>query len=227
MKSRVLTDSELDWAIKVTQKECGVNAPRNVAMLLVTFGTALAPGELGQLLVSDCIGPDGEFLSGDKPAKGKRKTSSVVRAEIAFNGKERPLYWNNRRIQGGMTQYFADRLKRGLGVWKNSTYLGLDPLSCLFLGRGSEGFTYRETEGRNGKVNRQYASISNLINGRLKAAGVQGAVSARRTLAVKWARQRIDIRSIAEILGMASLVNVRNLCVGDPQRLAELTKDVI
>jgi integrase len=228
-KAKILEDAELDWVLKVTKRESGINAPRNIALLLVTFGTALAPGELGQLLVSDCIGPDGAFLSGDQPTTGKRKPlGSEVRAEIAFNGRKRPLYWNNKRIQHALDDYFADRLKRGLGVWKQATYRGLDPTSPLFLGRLSEGFTYRETAGGDGKVNRQYASISNLLNKLLKAAGVEGAVSARRTLAVKLHRKRAtDIRVIAEILGISSLTNVRKMVEGDTARLSDLVRDIV
>lgn len=227
-KSKILEDTELDWVLKVTRRESGINAPRNVALLLTYIGTALSPGELGQLLVSDCIDPDGAFLSGGQPVTGKRKPrASVVRAEIAFNRRTRPLYWNNKRIQHALDAYFDDRLKRGLGIWKHATYRGLNPSSCLFLGRISQCFTYRETEGEVGIKHRQYASISNLINKLFKSAGVEGAVSARRTLAVKLTRKGVDVRVIAELLGMSSLTNVRKLCEGDTARLADLVRNVI
>lgn len=230
-KPKIVEAAELDWLLKVTRspKISGQNAKRNCAMILVLFGTGLTPGEIGQLLISDYLSKEGEPLSGDKPAKGKRKPpTALVRAEISFNGYERRIFWSNKRVVAAVDEYLAERVERGLGAWSNTGYRGLDPASPLFLGRSSEGFTYRESE-RNGKVYRQYASISQLYSKLFKQAGVQGAVSmsARRTLAVKLHRQHIDIRVIAEILGNRSLTAVKQMCVGDTNRLSELVKDVI
>lgn len=86
-KAKIVEESELEWLLKVTRspKISGQNARRNAAMLLTLFGTGCTPGEIGALLVSDYLAPDGAPLSGDPPARGKRKpTTAMVRAEISL-----------------------------------------------------------------------------------------------------------------------------------------------
>lgn len=197
-------------------------------MLLTLFGTGMFPGEIGQITVADYMASDGLPLDGGKQGKGKKPRDGQVRAEIAFNGRPRPLYWANRKLTAAIDEYLTERLKRGLGTWGNRTYRGLDPASPLFLGRGSEGFTFRETV-RQGKVYRQYASVSQLYSKLFRKAGIEGAGagSARRTLAVKLYRQNTDVRVIAEILGNVSLTAVRKMCEGDTRRLADAVAGVL
>lgn len=229
-KPPIVEDSQLEWAVKVAAKRSGAPGRRNVAMLLTLFGTAMMPGEIGGLLVSDYMAADGKPLGGGPSPKGKRKGyyDGKVRAEIAFNGRERPLFWTNRKLVAAVDDYLAERVAQGRRVWPSTGYRGLDPMSPLFLGRASEGFTYRESE-KAGKVYRQYASVSQLYSKLLDQAGVQGgnAGSARRTMAVKLHRKGVDDRVIMEILGISSLSAVRKMWMGDTVRLGELVARVI
>jgi hypothetical protein len=58
---------------------------RDVALLAVAYGIGLQSNEVARLLVSDYLHADGSV---------KRET--VLRREIAFNGKERDLFWTAR-----------------------------------------------------------------------------------------------------------------------------------
>lgn len=227
----IVEDGQLDWLLKVTRRDSRVHAKRNVAMLLTLFGLGLTPAELAGLKVSDALAPDGELKAGQKPPKGRKSSyyEAEVRAEIAFNGYGRPLRWVNRRLAAALNDYLAERIENKQGVWSGAGYRGLDPESPLYLSRGNVGFACRETVGEDGKVRRQFSSLSNLFTRLFENAGIQGGVagSARRTLAVKLKRRGTDVRVIAEILGTQSLDSVRRMVQGDTARLGEIIKDVI
>jgi integrase/recombinase XerD len=227
----IVEDDQLDWLLKVTRRDSTVHGKRDVAMLLTLFGTGITPAELAGLKISDALAPDGELRAGQKPPKGRKSFyyEAEVRAEIAFNGYARPLRWVNKRLAAAINDYLAERIENKQGTWSGTGYRGLDPESPLFLSRGREGFACRETVSEDGKVRRQFSSLSNLFARLFGNAGIDGAVagSARRTLAVKLKRKGIDIRVIAELLGNQSLDSVRRMVQGDTARLGEIIKDVI
>jgi integrase/recombinase XerD len=227
----IVEDDQLDWLLKVTRRDSAIHGKRNIAMLLTLFGTGVTPAELAGLKISDALAPDGELKAGQKPPKGRKSSyyEAEVRAEIAFNGYARPLRWVNKRLATAINDYLVERVENKQGTWTGSGYRGLDPESPLFLSRGSEGFSCRQTFGQDGKVRRQFASLSNLFARLFSNAGIAGAVagSARRTLAVKLKRRGIDIRVIAELLGNQSLDSVRRMVQGDTARLGDIIKDVI
>ena len=71
--------------------------------------------------------------------------------------------------------------------------------------------------------------LSRLFTRLFTQAGIEGASakSGRRTLAVKFKRQGIDLRHISEILGIDSLEAVKRLCAGDPARLGDIVRRII
>lgn len=216
-KPQIVEDKDLDHLIKVTRVTCGMHAPRNVALIYTLFGTGLMPSEIASLKVSD-------YLKNDKP-----KEDTEVRPEISFNGRVRPLMWANKTLVSAVDAYLADRIQMGHGVAPQlAGYRGLNPEAPLFLSRGEEGFSFRETK-RNGKVYRSCGSLVNLLNKLMAGAGLEGCNtgSARRTLAVKLHRKHIDLRTINEILGQSSLTATRALCQGDTMRLSKLVAGVI
>jgi integrase/recombinase XerD len=227
----IVEDDQLDWLLKVTRRDSPTHGKRNVAMLLTLFGTGVTPAELANFRVEDCLAADGQLRAGQKAPRGKPATyyQPEVRAEIAFNGRARPLRWNNKRLAAAMMDYLSDRVERHQGTWSGNGYMGLHPQSPLFLARGNEGFACRETEGADGRVRRQYSTLSNLFGTLFENAGIVGAVSgsARRTLAVKLKRRGIDLRVIAEILGNQSLNSLRKMVQGDTARLGDIIKDII
>lgn len=216
-KPQIVEDKDLDHLIKVTRATSGPNALRNVALIYTLFGTGMMPSEIASLKVSDYL------------EKGQPKEDTEVRPEISFNGRSRPLGWVNKTLVKAIDAYLAERAEKRLAATPiEAGYRGLDPASPLFLSRGEEGFTFRETVS-NGKTYRSCGSLVNLLNRLIAGAGLEGCNtgSARRTLAVKLHRQHTDLRTINEILGQSSLKATKALCLGDTMRLSKLVAGVI
>lgn len=216
-KPQIVEDKDLDRLIKVTRVTSGPTSLRNVALIYTLFGTGMMPSEIAALRVDD-------YLAKDKP-----KEDTVVRPDISFNGRTRPLMWSNKIVVKAIDAYLDERITKGLGVApKKAGCRGLDPSSPLFLSRGDEGFTFRVTE-RNGKIYRSCGSLVNLLNKLMAGAGLEGCNtgSARRTLAVKLHRKHVDLRTINEILGQSSLTATKALVQGDTRRLSDLVAGVI
>lgn len=217
-KPQIVEDKELDHLIKVTRATTEPHALRNVALIYTIFGTGMMPSEAASLKVENYMNSQGVPLN-----------DTEISADIAFNGRARPLMWTNKKLVAAIDAYLAKRIEQGLGVELNSSsYRGLDPGSPLFLAKGGEGFSFRVTK-RNGKTYRACASLTNLLNKLIAGAGLEGCntSSARRTLAVKLHRKHVDLRTINEILGQSSLTATKHLVQGDTRRLSDLVAGVI
>jgi hypothetical protein len=58
---------------------------------------------------------------------------SWIAAEVAYNGKERPLWWSNTKVVNGIDKYLAHRVESGHGITtRKAAYRGLDPESPYF-----------------------------------------------------------------------------------------------
>ena len=78
--------------------------------------------EIARLKVSDYLRPDGSV-----------RESSVMRAEVAANGRARALFFRSARACAALDAYVHERLRRKLGLGDLSIYRGLHPDSSLFL----------------------------------------------------------------------------------------------
>lgn len=218
-KAIVVEDLQLAHAVKVARVSSAENGTRDAALLLCLFGTGLKPGELAGLLVSDYLNADGSV-----------RADSELRAEIAFNGRSRPLHWVNTKLIAAIDEHLAERLRLGHGVTtRPAAYRGLDPQSGLF-DSGRTGEPLRLTRiTSDGIVSYRAEQVSALIGRLFRQAGIEGASaqSGRRSLAVKLKRQGVDERHIGEILGMTSLKAIRALCECDPVKLGDLIKRLI
>lgn len=216
-KPQIVEDKDLDHLIKVTRVTSGEHALRNVALVYTLFGTGMMPSEIASLKVEDYLHKD------------EIRIETEIRSDISFNGRTRPLMWANKRLTAAIDEYLKERVRLGLGVAPDKYGCrGLLPTAPLFLAKNGEGFSFRVTE-RNGKNYRSCASLTNLLNKLISGAGLEGCntSSARRTLAVKLHRKRIDLRTINEILGQSSLTATKALCQGDTMRLSQLVAGVI
>lgn len=97
---------------------------RDAALLLVLFSTAAKPLELAQLEVRDYLDESGAV-----------REHSSMRADIAVNGKERPLLFCDPHLTAAMDAYFVRRAAERMGIHDNGTYRGMQPHSRLFLSR--------------------------------------------------------------------------------------------
>ncbi|AYV11545.1 MULTISPECIES: site-specific integrase [Shewanella] len=218
-KAVVVEDPQLAHAVKVARVSSAENGTRDAALLLCLFGTGLKPGEVAGLQVADYLNADGSV-----------KVDSTLRADIAFNSRERPLHWVNTRLIAAIDEHLAERVRLGHGMTNRpAAYRGLDPQSGLFVsGRTGESLKLTRIES-DGVVTYRAEQVSALISKLFKQAGIEGASaqSGRRTMAVKLKRSGIDERHIGDILGMTSLKAIRALCETEPVRLGDLIKILI
>ena len=125
--SRALTGEDIEHAVAMTRQHSNCRN-RDVALLLVLFATAAKPLEIARLVVSDYLTDDGSV-----------REESVMRADAAINGKERPLFFASTKVVAAVDAYLEERVRRGQGTRKATKYRGLDPDSRLFLtGDGRE-----------------------------------------------------------------------------------------
>lgn len=210
-KPPVVEPKDIDHAATVARVS-GSQGVRNAALIYVLFGSTLTPMEISQLRVSD-------FIS----SQGTPRKRHLVRAEIAYNGHERPLYWVNPKLVAAINDYLAWRVENGVSLGTPGRYLGLDPMSYLFI-NGRSGGGFKNTGYVKDGVKRESAMVlSALFKTLLQQAGVEGsALSGRRTFAVLLARQGKDPALVRELLGLASISAAREIMRHDPVRMASL-----
>jgi integrase len=218
-KAIVIEDEQLEHAVRVAKVSSPENGVRDAALLLTCFGTGMTVTEICRLRVSDYLAESGAVL-----------TDSLVRAEIAYNHRSRPLCWTSKKLIHAIDTHLAERLTRGHGVSSRiMAFRSLDPESPLFVsGRTGEGLKI-SAQRRDGKTYYSANQLSRLFTRMFARAGIEGASaqSGRRTLAVKLRRRGIDLRHISEILGIESLEAIKQLCESDPVHLGDIVRRII
>lgn len=217
-KPPVIEEHQIRHALKVAAAT-GQNARRDAALLMVAYGTGLTPNEIAKLLVSDYLRANGDVL-----------IESLVRAEIAFNGKARPLLWSSRKLQGAIDTYLEHRLAVRHGVTTNrAAYRGLEPHGRLFLTDEGEPFTFTRRVTSTGAVSYSCETLTEIYRRLHQQAGIPNgnASAARRTFAVTLHRQGRNPKLIQELIGVSSLSAVKRMVQSDPVRLATIVSGVI
>jgi len=155
---------------------------RDAALILLLFGTGLQPAELMRLEVRDYLGADGRI-----------RLVSSVRAELASDGRCRPLYFTNPRATAAVDRYLGLR-SRSATSRPFCPYRGLVASSPLLLARPEPAptpFTARtfyDTLRRilrfTGKPGLSTRSVRRYVANRLMALGAdEGEI--RRTLGLR------------------------------------------
>lgn len=217
-KPPVIEPHQLRHALKVAAVT-GQNTLRDVALLIVFYGTGLTPNEAAKLLVSDYLETNGQI-----------RIDSAVRAEIAFNGKRRPLVWSNARTCSAIDGYLAYRVGARHGITTSpEAYRGLDPRSPLFLTGDGEPFAFTRRVTGTGAVSYSCETLTEIVRRLHQQAGIEhgNASAARRTFAVRLHRDGRSLKLIQELIGVSSLTAVKNLVEGDPVRLSSIVSGVI
>jgi site-specific recombinase XerD len=217
-KAPFIEDARLKHLLKVAaiSGEC---PDRNVALLYVIYGTGMMLTEVARMRISRYLKADGSILE-----------KSAVTAEIAYNGKERPLWWSNVKVTAAIDKYLAFRLKYKHGVTtRKSAYRGLDPDSPLFFTGDGDPYKLTKRKTATGAISYSCDSLSQLFRKLHLQAGIEGAsaMSGRRTFAVRLHRHGYDLRHINELLGHETLTATKRLIDADPVRLGALVAGVI
>ena len=88
----------------------------------MSLATGTRPLEIARLELKDYLQADGTV-----------RRESELRAEVAINGKARPLFFASSKLDEALSAYLDERLVLGQGLGVPSTFRGLDPASRLFL----------------------------------------------------------------------------------------------
>ncbi len=193
---------------------CSNNPERDSALLAVAFATSMKVIELSRFTVADVLTEKGDY-----------RKDSIVRAEIAFNGKDRPASWLSKKLQPYIDRYFETRLKLGHGVTTNrAAYRGLDPESPVIMTDEGQPLPIDRRKTGTGKISLTCTSLSRLISRRMRESGIEGgtAESTRRTFAISLQRKGYSVTIIHRLLGNAGLKTTRRLLDSDPEDLGSI-----
>lgn len=216
-KAPVIEESEFRHALKVAAVT-GQSKERDVALLWVAYGTGMMPIELAKLTVGDYLAADGSV-----------RVEAEVRANMAFNGIVRPLYWSNKGVVAALDDYLVTRARYGYGLGEPTQYRGLDPASPLFLAVDGKPFTFTRRVTPAGKESYSCESLTQILRRLHTQAGIEAgsALSARRTFGVRLHRKGYDPRHIQVLLGVQSLTAVKRMVEADPVRLGAIVARAI
>ncbi len=214
-KPPVVEPADIERAVKIA-RVTGSQGVRNAALVYMLFVSAMTPAEIARLTVDDYLRADGSL-----------RKRHIVRAEISYNGYERPFLWSNQPLITAIDEYLGWRLENMVGLGTPGRYRGLDPHSALFQnGRTPGGF--KATSYIKDGVRRESAMvISSLFKTLLKQAGVEGsALSGRRTFAVLQARKGRDPALVREMMGLRNISDAKEMMRTDPKRMADIMAKV-
>lgn len=215
-RSRALTSEDIERAVAMTRQHSHCRT-RDVALLLVLFATAAKPLEIARLAVSDYLNEDGSI-----------REASVLRAEVAINGKERPLFFASAKVVAAVGAYLEERVRRGQGAKPWTQYRGLDPESRLFLTGDGHPMPIKVRTIGHGK-HHLCSMILDIYRKAFGRAGFKGvsALCARRTVAKRLAERGCDIDQIGVVLGLKDRNSVRNLMPIERESLNVAVRDLV
>lgn len=191
------------------------SAHRDIALLCVALSTGAWPLEVARLEVRDYLQADGCI-----------RERSEMRAEVAVNGRARPLFFSTLRTQGALDAYLAQRLPPASpcpaarsspalsrqGTQPNSqpdtqpAYRGLDPGSRLFLADDGQGFAVIVSEGSQGAARHLCRGIQAAYQTIFRRAGLEGITITliRHGVAHRMARLGADLEQIGLVMGVTN-----------------------
>lgn len=217
-KAPYIEEGRLRRLLKVAAVS-GESPLRNVALLTTVYGTGMMLTEIARL-------PVRAYLNGD----GSVRVRSCVDAAIAYNGKERPIYWSNAKVVSAIDAYLAYRAAHEYGTIPMATaFRSLDPDGPLFLTGDGEPYKLIKRRTTSGAASYSCDSLSQLFRKLHLQAGIEGAsaMSGRRTFAVRLANNGFDLRHINELLGHETLTATKRLIDSNPVRLGAIVARVI
>lgn len=217
-KAPYIEEGRLRHLLKVASIS-GESPLRNVALLTTVYGTGMMLTEIARL-------PVRAYLNGD----GSVRVKSCVDAAIAYNGKERPIYWSNAKVVKAIDAYLSYRIAYRHRLTPFATaFRGLAPDAPIFLTGDGEPYKLIERRTDRGAASYSCDSLSQLFRKLHMQSGIEGAsaMSGRRTFAVRLANNGFDLRHINELLGHETLTATKRLIDADPVRLCSIVARVI
>lgn len=189
----------------------------DLSLYYLLFATGLRPLEVARLEVRDYLGEDGAV---------RRET--VLRADVAINGKSRPLFFASSRLNDALAAYLRERQKLRHGLADAGSHRGLAPHSRLFMTVAGEPYAITP----NGDPRQKRYVCRTLLETYRKLfryADIQGlcAQSARLTLMSRMYERGADEDQVGEILGIADRSAVRDQLPRPKPTLAALLDELV
>lgn len=214
-EARVLTHDEVDLGARRVRSR-STRPPHDLALYFLPFATGLRPLEVARLEVGDYLLEDGSV-----------RRESRVPAGVAINGKDRPLFFNHRRLDEALGAYLEERLRAGHATGADERWRGLDPRSPLFQGADGEFYpiTPNGGEGQNRSVCRPLLEIYRKIFRQADIAGLC-TQSARLTLMSRMYERGADEDQVGLVLGIADRSAVREQLPRPRPALAKVLEEL-
>lgn len=190
----------------------------DLALYYMLFTTALRPLEIARLEVRDYLYADGSVCR-----------ESELRAKVAINGKQRPLYFSSRRLDEALDAYFQERCDGGHGLGTPDCYRGLSPDSRLFLSPCGEPYRIVPNNGEPGQNRFVCRALLEIYRKLFRYAELKGlsAQSARLTVISRMYDRGADEDQVGVILGIGERSAVRELLPRPRPTLAELLDELV
>lgn len=194
--SRILSDADIELAMRRVRMNTGT-PERDVAMVWILLATGLRPLEIARLMVGDFLCPDGRV-----------KICSEVRAEVAANHRQRPLFFSSSSARTAIEAYLA---RRGTSAAEfrtrdsGSAYAcrGLSSEDALFLNAAGQPFkveSMRTDLGTRSLCQEIHYAYRKIFR-RIGFAGLS-ALNVRHTVIDRLARRGADEIQIGQLLGI-------------------------
>lgn len=213
---RILTDDDIAFLVHKTRTRSS-SPQRDVALLYVLLSTGARPLEIARLEVRDYLHPDGSV-----------REESVMRAEVAVNRKDRPLFFASTKTHEAIDRYLAERLRQHVNVERCSDYRGLPPHSRLFLTESGEPFEI-VSYGEQGQRRFLCRGILDAYRKIFRRTGLDGvsALHVRRTVAARLLARGAGEDQIGEVLGISEMKSVRELLPKVRQPLPTIVRELV
>lgn len=198
--ARVVSEEEIAQAVNRIRGR-SAQPSRDVALFYMLFATGARPLEVARLELRDYLQADGTV-----------RRESEFRAEVAINGKTRPLYFASSRLDHALDAYLRARLERRHGLGHTADFRGFDPHSRLFLSATGDAFPIT-AYGDLGQRRYLCRPILETYRKLFRHAELEGttALSVRHTVVAKLYHRGADEEQVGLMLGIGERSAVREL----------------
>jgi len=197
------------------------NGKRDVAIIWMSFGSALRVTEIANLKVKDVLERDGSI-----------KEEFRLPAAYTKNGESRMAYMLEPEHQNALKAYLDWRIEKRRRFTGSDECNGLQPDSPLFLARRESGFTfrtkkYKKSDGTIAEY-KVCSSLQQLISDLVKKSGAKkgSSHSGRRTFATRLADRGVDIEYIKYFLGHKTKQQTLTYIEANAKRVRNILKNV-
>ncbi len=213
-EARVLTKAEVNAGARRVRYRAD-RPLHDLALYWLPFATGLRPLEVARLEVADYLSEDGSV-----------RRESVVRPEVAINGRARPLFFCHRGLDSALQAYLDERLAAGHGLGTPGVWRGLDPRSRLFLDEGGRRYVIT-SHGEAGQHRHVCRALLDTYRRTFRKADVPALCtqSARLTLMLRMYERGADEDQVGQVLGIADRSAVRSQLPRPRPTLVTLMED--